>query len=383
MDDAMDADSDGPVPATPIFDPELTEISALDFSPVQKTPEFVLMLQQELRTYGRRLEQVEKSHATIERLQRELTESQATLSAVMAENEALKAALAATTGAATVVPAEKIPAVSGSAASKYASIEDYPVLETAAATPSGSGSPGSGSPGSGSSGSGSPGPGSGAGSWSGVARSGASKASKKKAKSTPRSRAIATRLFTEISESQGFQYVYLPCRAREKYSEVRKKLRTLKVDTARILDINYPAQKVIALLIHNDYYETILARFSAAGVNPIETFDPLDASAIRDPSLAGLDNDSKVSKARELHRTRCLRALDHIRRPVCFAVAGDFLTRGWITTEDKIALQSGGAFFEKTKVTDEDNDADMTDVAAAFTSDTTPPVGDGEPSSSQ
>ncbi|KAI9365567.1 hypothetical protein BD770DRAFT_455871 [Pilaira anomala] len=289
------------------------------------------MLQQQLRTYGQRLEHVEKSHATIERLQRELNASQAALAATLAEVDALKAALAAATGPKVTTFS---PSPAGSAASKYAG--EYPALERAHIGPgssgsdsSGSGSPGSGS--SGSSGSGSSGPGDVP--WSRVAKSG-DKANKKKTKASPRSRDIAARLFTPISESQGFKYVYLPCRAREKYSEIRKKLKTLKVDSARILDVHYPAKNVIALLVHNDYSDTILKRFTDVGVKPVEDFDPTDASVIRDPSLAGLDLTAKLIKARDLQRSRCLRALEHIRRPVCFAVAGDFLSRGWIFDED-------------------------------------------------
>ncbi|KAI9324419.1 hypothetical protein BD770DRAFT_302658, partial [Pilaira anomala] len=139
-------------------------------------------------------------HATIERLQRELNASQAALAATRAEVDALKSALAAATGPTVTAFA---PSPAGSAASKYA--DEYPALEVGVSpvsSPSGS---------------------------------------------------LAARMFTPVSESQGFKYVYLPCRAREKYSDVRKKLKSLKIDTARILDVHYPAQKVIALLVHNDY----------------------------------------------------------------------------------------------------------------------------------
>ena len=164
---------------------------------------------------------------------------------------------------------------------------------------------------------------------------------------------------------------------------MRKKLKTLKIDTARILDVHYPAQKVIALLVHNDYSETIMKRFSDVGVKLVDKFDPTDASAICDPSLAGLDIASKLVKARDLQRLRCLRALEHIRRPVCFAVAGDFLSRGWIFDEDVTKLQAGEALFEKVVPVDTENDAEMADAAATFGADTTLPVGDGEPSLTQ
>ena len=377
MDDAMVTEIDAPAAATATAPPAS---QVFDFTPELKTPEFVLMLQQQLRTYGQRLEHVEKSHATIERLQRELSASQAALAATLAEVEALKAALAAATGPKVTT---FIPSPAGSAASKYAG--EYPALEGA---PIGSGSSGSDSSGSGSPGSdpsGSPGSGpSGSGdvSWSGVAKSG-DKTNKKKPKASPRSRDIAARLFTPISESQGFKYVYLPCRAREKYSDVRKKLKSLKIDSARILDVHYPAQKMIALLVHNDYSDIIMKRFTDVGVKPIKDFDPTDASVIRDPALAGLDITAKLLKARDLQRSRCLRALEHIRRPVCFAVAGDFLSRGWILDEDLAKLQAGEALVEKAVPVETETDAEMVDAAAAFGAETTLPVGDGEPSLTQ
>lgn len=103
---------------------------------------------------------------------------------------------------------------------------------------------------------------------------------------------------------------------------------------------------------------------------------PLDADTVRDPTFATLDDGAKEAKALELQRSRCLRALDHIRRPVCFAVANDFLARGWITGEDLTVIQSGGAFFGK-------EDSEMNEAAAAFSAETTSPAGAGQPSNSQ
>ncbi|KAI9329890.1 hypothetical protein BD770DRAFT_453831 [Pilaira anomala] len=185
----MDAEFTAAVSATvqdPVFSPTS---QAFDFTPQPKTPEFVLMFQQQLRAYSQRLEHVEKTHATIERLQRELNASQAALAATRAEVDALKSALAAATGPTVTAFA---PSPAGSAASKYA--DEYPALEVGV-------SPVSGPSGSLGSGPGSSAPG--GVSWSGVTKSGG-KVNKKKVKASPRSRDAAARMFTPVSESQGF-----------------------------------------------------------------------------------------------------------------------------------------------------------------------------------
>jgi NADH/NAD ratio-sensing transcriptional regulator Rex len=57
-------------------------------------------------------------------------------------------------------------------------------------------------------------------------------------------------------------------------SELRGNVRKLKIANFRVLDVSYPAQKVVALLVHQEYAKELLERFEAAGVKPIENFDP-------------------------------------------------------------------------------------------------------------
>ncbi|KAI8987229.1 hypothetical protein BDF20DRAFT_798201, partial [Mycotypha africana] len=145
-------------------------------------------------------------------------------------------------------------------------------------------------------------------------------------------RRTAARSFQAESANQGFQYLYLPCRTREKLSLMRRKLSKLNIDTSRILDIQFPAQKTVGILVQNDYAPIIKNRLAKAKITPLDTFDPLSVATLHNnPELASLNEEDKKAKALECHTKRCLRALDFIRRPVSFAVAKTFMTNSWIT----------------------------------------------------
>jgi hypothetical protein len=66
-------------------------------------------------------------------------------------------------------------------------------------------------------------------------------------------RKAAARVFMEISGESGFTSVYLTCRRRMPVSELRGNLRKLKIANFRVLDASYPAQKAVALLVHQEY----------------------------------------------------------------------------------------------------------------------------------
>ncbi|KAI8326659.1 hypothetical protein EDC96DRAFT_453909, partial [Choanephora cucurbitarum] len=151
----------------------------------------------------------------------------------------------------------------------------------------------------------------------------------------PRQIAAASRQFTALPEDyvQGYQYVYLPSRHKDSYKNLRSKLTMLKVNNWRVLDIHFPAARVVALLVHNDYVSELTAVFAKAGVKPILDFDPLDPKHLDDPRVSSLSASDTADKARLVHQGRLLRALKYIRSPACNAVAADFCARGWITDE--------------------------------------------------
>jgi hypothetical protein len=174
-------------------------------------------------------------------------------------------------------------------------------------------------------------------------------------------RKAAARVFMEPSDESGFTSVYLPCRRRMPISELRGNLRKLKIANHRVLDVSYPAQKVVALLVHQEYAKELLERFEAAGVKPIENFDALDAKVITDPKWADKSENERADRAHEIHRVRCLVALDHIRIPVKYAVARHFVRLGWIESEILQVMQNG----EKLAPPREQSDAEMQDGDAA------------------
>jgi hypothetical protein len=185
-------------------------------------------------------------------------------------------------------------------------------------------------------------------------------------------RKAAARVFLEPSGESGFQSVYLPCRRRMPLSELRGNLRKLKIANHRVLDVSYPANKVVALLVHNEYAKELLERFGAAGVKPLENFDPLDPKVLNDPELADKSMDEKAAKVHEIHRVRCLVALDHIRIPAKYAVARHFVGLGWIESEVLQVMQTGDPLAPPR----EGGDAHMVDAttaAAAFRDESASP----------
>jgi hypothetical protein len=174
-------------------------------------------------------------------------------------------------------------------------------------------------------------------------------------------RKAAARVFLEAPGESGFQTVYLPCRRRMPISELRGNLRKLKIANHRVLDVSYPANKVVALLVHNEYAKELLERFGTAGVKPINGFDPMDASHLKDPKWADKTEQERKHEATRLHCVRSLVALDHIRIPARYAVARHFVDLGWVDREVLQHMRTG----EPLAPPREGGDTEMGDYSAA------------------
>jgi hypothetical protein len=309
--------------------------------------------------------------------------------AVMEENSVLRAKLAATEAALALAKARiesmhatsavnpDPPSAFGTSASKHApSTTEFPTPQEAAAKATNSDTAANDTP---------------------FAHAAKSAMKKPSAKAKVQARKIAARMFTPLSTSHGYTYVYLPCRARQRTSIMRGTLKALGIDTSRVLDVNYPAFKVVAILVHNDYVETLLARFTNSGIQPVANFNPLDITVLGNSTLAASlsSDEAKLEKTRELHLIRCLRALDFLRKPVCYAVANDFLAKGWITQQHVDQLNAGERLVAERNTDDATttSEANLKEAAAAFnvndTADTdtdmdnSTPTGAGEPIPSQ
>jgi hypothetical protein len=153
----------------------------------------------------------------------------------------------------------------------------------------------------------------------------------------------AARFFQEPSENQGFQYIYIPTKARIPVGQFRSYLRKLDINNSRILDIHYPTRNVAALLIHNDYVPDLKAHLQKFRVKVKEDFDPCDGHILMDPRYATNTDKERDSYAIMHHTDRMKRALNYIRAPVKFAVARYFHTKGWIskdTLDETLAIKA-------------------------------------------
>ncbi|KAF7724074.1 hypothetical protein EC973_001407 [Apophysomyces ossiformis] len=147
-----------------------------------------------------------------------------------------------------------------------------------------------------------------------------------------RRQAEAARAFIRPIITHGFKYLYLPARARIPTGQMRARLRKLGIDNSRILDIHYPDRQVIALLIHNDFEQTLLDQLNRFGITTL-TYDPLDPVNLRDPKYKDKPTMELSQIAFEVHYDRMAKALQYIRPPVKYAVARTFAENDWIPIE--------------------------------------------------
>ncbi|KAI7846694.1 hypothetical protein BDC45DRAFT_562760 [Circinella umbellata] len=128
---------------------------------------------------------------------------------------------------------------------------------------------------------------------------------KKRSIPSKRAKEIAARHLTAVPESQGFQFMYVPCRHRMTIKAMRQILRTLRVDNSRILDVHFPDRQVAALLIHNDYAQSLTEILEKEGIQVKKEFDPLDPSILRDQKLADLTDEERFEKYKNYITKTC------------------------------------------------------------------------------
>ncbi|KAG0177653.1 hypothetical protein DFQ28_004172, partial [Apophysomyces sp. BC1034] len=90
----------------------------------------------------------------------------------------------------------------------------------------------------------------------------------------PKERVVRT-LQESLGQSE-YSFIYLPCRHHLKHSNVRSMLRTLKISQARILDVQFPARGIVALLVYKQFREDLNQQLFKEGIKPILNFNPLD-----------------------------------------------------------------------------------------------------------
>lgn len=146
--------------------------------------------------------------------------------------------------------------------------------------------------------------------------------------SVRRATAAVGRLFGPKAGSHSeYQFVYYGTSVRRPLKELRRTLQAIGVNTSRILDIQYPDSRVISFLLHTDYIVEFSSKMhlKGRGTLPLQDYDPLSPSNLKDPKFGSLSLDLRVQKAREIENRRCLRSLSFVRKSARLSVARSFL----------------------------------------------------------
>ncbi|KAG0746026.1 hypothetical protein G6F23_003921 [Rhizopus arrhizus] len=149
----------------------------------------------------------------------------------------------------------------------------------------------------------------------------------------------AARFLQPPSDNQGFQYIYVPTKARVQIGQVRSRLRKLDINNNRALDINnnraldihYPNRNILALLVHNDYAAELRQQLQRFKIAIKGDFDSCSPQNLRYPKYANFPLEERTNRAFMHHCDRMERALQFIRVLVKFAVARHFFSKGWIS----------------------------------------------------
>jgi hypothetical protein len=149
--------------------------------------------------------------------------------------------------------------------------------------------------------------------------------------------AASIRAFQEPTGPQGYEYLYLPSRNRSSRQATRQKLRTIGIETNRVLDIYSPARNVVALLLHVQYHAEVTTKLQAMGINPLN-FDPLEPIHLKDPQFEGLSTESRALAMEGIHYARMVRTLEHIGAPRYYSVGRSFVEKKWMTETDLLRL---------------------------------------------
>ena len=153
------------------------------------------------------------------------------------------------------------------------------------------------------------------------------------------SKAAAARTFTPVSATYAFEHLYFHCRSKEPISTMRSKLRAIGLQCNRILDIYYPDNNIVGLLIHSDYAPTVLDKFRSCGIEDDKDFDPLSPIIIRDPKFASLSDIEKKQKVLDLVEKRLINVIKRTtNKTKQYSLARIFLNHDWINNDQFASL---------------------------------------------
>lgn len=135
------------------------------------------------------------------------------------------------------------------------------------------------------------------------------------------------------SSPSGFEYVYISRNRNITRKDIRHRLSILGVTTSRIIDISFPANSVVGLLVHQDYKSDFLAVLDKCKVSAIDKFDRTAPEHLLDPKFKNLSDSQRTTIAAMTHQDRCLRTLHFIRPYLVPSVAKFFVDRNWVPSD--------------------------------------------------
>lgn len=156
---------------------------------------------------------------------------------------------------------------------------------------------------------------------------------KPKAPLSDRKRLATARAFfapPDVAAPSGYAYVYIPRSRNLNRRDVRHRFSLLGIETARVIDISFPARSVIGILLHKEYLATFTEILSESKVKFIEDFIPTDATHIADPKYADMPAPQRSRLAVALQQDRCYNTLNFVREYLVPSVSKFFVEKGWI-----------------------------------------------------
>lgn len=167
--------------------------------------------------------------------------------------------------------------------------------------------------------------------WSTVAKRNVPR--KNKAPLSERKRLATARPFTAPEPSDalsGYEYIYIHRKRNITRKDIRYRFGLLGVTTARVIDINFPAQSVVGILIHKEFKPAFKAILDECKIPTLDEFNPCAATNIADPQYDNEPPAMKVKIGHYLHSQRCERTLEFIREYLVPSVSKFFVEQGWI-----------------------------------------------------
>jgi hypothetical protein len=104
----------------------------------------------------------------------------------------------------------------------------------------------------------------------------------------PTARKLA-RTFAPPSNDQGIQYIYVPTNKRCPIKIMRTRLTCLGLERRRVIDIHYPDQNVVAILVHNDCAAETLQCLKKKPESPQSNLIHCTPSVLRNPKVPTLE----------------------------------------------------------------------------------------------